>query len=338
MIHEAIEKIVSKKDLSYDEAYSVMNEIMNGETSQVQNAAYLAALSTKSTKAETIAEISGSAAAMRDHALQVNHNMDVLEIVGTGGDHAGSINISSTAAPIIAAAGVKVAKHGNRAASSKSGAADCLEALGVNINQPPEKCIEELEKIGICFMFAQKYHSSMKYVGSIRRELGFRTVFNILGPITNPARPAMQLLGVYDPLLVVPLAQVLTSLGTKRGMVVHGLDGFDEISGSGLTRVCDFKDGSYVNYEICPEDFGLRRAWKSDMLGGNPAQNAEITLDILRGAKGPKRDVVLMNAGVGLYIADKAGSLSEGVKLAAAIIDSGAALEKLEDFKRASTI
>ena len=188
MIHEAIEKIVSKQDLSYDEAYSVMNEIMNGETSQVQNAAYLAALSTKSTKAETIAEISGSAAAMRDHALQVNHNMDVLEIVGTGGDHAGSINISTTAAPIIAASGVKVAKHGNRAASSKSGAADCLEALGVNIDQPPEKCIEELEKIGICFMFAQKYHSSMKYVGAIRKELGIRTVFNILGPLTNPAR------------------------------------------------------------------------------------------------------------------------------------------------------
>ena len=338
MIKEAIIKIVSKQDLTFDEAYTVMNEIMNGETTATQNAAFLAALSTKSTRAETIAEISGCAAAMREHATPVRTGMDTFEIVGTGGDSSHSFNISTTSMFVLAAGGVKVSKHGNRAASSDCGTADCLEALGVNIHQNPEACRRLLEEVGMCFMFAQQYHSSMKYVGSIRRELGFRTVFNILGPITNPARPAMQLLGVYDPLLVVPLAQVLTSLGTKRGMVVHGLDGFDEISGSGLTRVCDFKDGSYVNYEICPEDFGLKRAWKSDLVGGNPAQNAEITLDILRGAKGPKRDVVLLNAGAGLYIADKASSLSEGVKLAAAIIDSGAALEKLEDFKRASTI
>ena len=237
MIKEAIEKVVSKQDLTYDEAYTVMNEIMNGETSQVQNAAYLAALSTKSAKAETIDEISGSAAAMRDHALQVEHDMDVLEIVGTGGDHAGSINISTTAAFLIAAAGIKVAKHGNRAASSKSGAADCLEALGINISLSPEKCVELLKEINICFLFAQKYHASMKYVGAVRKELGIRTVFNILGPLTNPAHPTTMLLGVYDEYLLDPLAQVLMSLGVKRGMVIYGQDCLDEISLSAPTSI-----------------------------------------------------------------------------------------------------
>ena len=243
MIKEAIEKVVSKKDLTYDEAYTVMNEIMNGETSQVQNAAYLAALSTKSTKAETIAEISGSAAAMRDHALRVEHDMDVMEIVGTGGDHAHSINISTTAAFIISAAGVKVAKHGNRAASSKSGAADCLEALGINLEQPPEKAAQELREIGLCFLFAQKYHTSMKYVGAVRKELGIRTVFNILGPLTNPAHPKRMLLGVYDEYLLEPLAKVLLSLGVERGLVVYGQDCLDEISLSAPTSICEFKEG-----------------------------------------------------------------------------------------------
>ena len=224
MIKECIEKIVSKDDLTYEESYAVMNEIMNGETSQVQNAAYLAALSTKSTKAETIAEISGSAAAMRDHALKVDHDMEVLDIVGTGGDHAHSINISTTAAFIIAAAGVKVAKHGNRAASSKCGAADCLEALGINLDQPPAKVVQELKEIGICFMFAQKYHASMKYVGAIRKELGIRTVFNILGPLTNPAHPKRMVLGVYDEYLLEPLAKVMLSLGVESGMVIYGQD------------------------------------------------------------------------------------------------------------------
>lgn len=332
MIHEAIEKIVSKKDLTYDEAYSVMNEIMSGETSQVQNAAYLAALSTKSTKAETIAEISGSAAAMRDHALKVDHGMDVLEIVGTGGDHAGSINISTTAAMIAAAAGVKVAKHGNRAASSKSGAADCLEALGVNIDQPPEKCVEELKEIGICFMFAQKYHASMKYVGAIRKELGIRTVFNILGPLTNPAHPSAMLLGVYDEYLLEPLTKVLISLGMKRGMVVYGQDCLDEISISAPTRVCEFRDGWYKSYEIGPEEFGFARAKKSDVAGGTPEENAAITRDILAGKKSPKYDVVMMNAGAAIYIGGKAGSISEGVALTKELVASGAARKKLDAF------
>ncbi len=338
MIKEAIIKIVSKKDLTYDEAYTVMNEIMNGETTATQNAAFLAALSTKSTRAETIAEISGCAAAMREHATPVKTGMETLEIVGTGGDGSHSFNISTTSMLVLAAGDVKVSKHGNRAASSDCGTADCLEALGVNIRQDPDKCRQLLEEVGLCFMFAQQYHSSMKYVGSIRRELGFRTVFNILGPITNPARPAMQLLGVYDPLLVAPLAQVLTDLGTKRGMVVHGQDVLDEISISAPTSVCEFRDGWYRSYEICPEDFGLQRADRSAILGGTAAENAEITLDILRGARGPRRDIVLLNAGAGLYIAGKAASLGEGVKLAGDILDSGAALRKLEDFRRVSAI
>ena len=264
MIKEAIVKIVNKEDLTYDEAYSVMNEIMSGETSPTQNAAFLAALSTKSAKAETTAEIAGCAAAMRDHATKVDTGMDILEIVGTGGDNAQSFNISTTSALVAAAGGVKVAKHGNRAASSKCGTADCLEALGVNINQSPERCKQLLSEVGMCFFFAQKYHSSMKYVGAIRRELGFRTVFNILGPLTNPASPSMQLLGVYDEYLVEPLAQVLIELGIKRGMVVYGTDKLDEISLSSPTKICEIKDGWFKSYMIKPEDFGFEQFHKHD--------------------------------------------------------------------------
>ena len=336
MIKEAIVKIVSKEDLAYDEAYQVMNEIMGGETTPTQNAAFLAALSTKSAKAETIDEISGCAAAMREHAIPVETGLDTFEIVGTGGDGAHSFNISTTSLFVLAAGGVKVAKHGNRAASSSSGTADCLEALGINIQQDPETCKRLLEEVGACFMFAQKYHSSMKYVGSIRRELGVRTVFNILGPITNPARPAYQLLGVYDEYLVEPMAKVLSSLGVKRGLVVYGQDKLDEISVSAPTTVCEFDGGEYRTYTITPEDFGLTRAQKSDIVGGTPAENAQITLDILGGVKGPKRDIVLLNAGAGLYIAEKADSLAAGVKLAAELIDSGAALKKVDELRRAS--
>ena len=337
MIKESIVKIVDKQDLTYDEAYSVMNEIMSGETSPTQNAAFLAALSTKSTKSETIDEIAGCAAAMRDHALKVPHDMDVLEIVGTGGDNAHSFNISTTSALVIAASGVKVAKHGNRAASSLCGTADCLEALGVNLDLSPEKCVELLKKIGICFFFAQKYHSSMKYVGPIRKELGIRTVFNILGPLTNPASPNMQLLGVYDASLVEPLARVLTSLGVKSGMVVYGTDKLDEISASAPTLVCEFRDGNYKTYTITPEQFGFTSCKKEDLVGGTPAENAAITLGILKGEdKGPKRNAVLLNAGAALYIAGKADSLENGIKLAGELIDNGAALAKLEEFIKES--
>ncbi len=332
MIKEAIEKVVNKMDLTYDEAYTVMNEIMSGESTPTQNAAFLASLSTKSAKAETTDEIAGCAAAMRDHATKVDTGMDIFEIVGTGGDNAHSFNISTTSALVAAAGGMKVAKHGNRAASSKCGTADCLEALGVNIQQDPDKCIELLNEVGMCFFFAQKYHTSMKYVGAIRKELGFRTVFNILGPLTNPGSPKMQLLGVYDEYLVQPLAQVLINLGVEKGMVVYGQDKLDEISLSSPTTVCEFKDGWYKTYVITPEDFGLERCQKSDLVGGTPEENAQITLNILKGEKGHKRNAVLMNAGAALYIGGKADSMADGIKLAGEIIDSGKALETLNKF------
>ena len=330
MIKEAIVKLVNKADLTYDEAYTVMNEIMNGETSQTQNAAFLAAMSTKSARAETTDEIAGCAAAMREHALKVNTGMDILEIVGTGGDNAHSFNISTTSAIIAAAGGVKVAKHGNRAASSKSGTADCLEALGVNIDQSPEKCVELLKKVGMCFFFAQKYHTSMKYVGPIRKELGFRTVFNILGPLTNPASPSMQILGVYDDYLVEPLAQVLVNLGVKRGMVVYGMDKLDEISLSSPTKICEIREGWFKSYVIKPEDFGFETCSKDELKGGSPKENAKITREILKGKTGHKRNTVLLNAGAALYIGGKAENMKDGVKLAGEIIDSGKALETLE--------
>ena len=330
MIKEAIVKIVNKEDLTYDEAYTVMNEIMSGQTTQTQNAAFLAALSTKSARAETTDEIAGCAAAMRAHAVKFDNDLDLFEIVGTGGDNANSFNISTTAALVAAAGGVKVAKHGNRAASSQCGTADCLEALGVNIEQSPEKCRELLNEVGMCFFFAQKYHTSMKYVGAIRKELGFRTVFNILGPLTNPGKPSMQLLGVYDDYLVEPLAQVLINLGVKRGMVVYGQDKLDEISMSAPTKVCEIRDGWFKSFVISPEDFGFERCTKEDLKGGTPKENAQITLSVLNGEKGHKRNAVLMNAGAALYIGGKAESMKDGITLAAKLIDTGKALETLE--------
>ncbi len=331
MIKEAIIKIVNKEDLSYEEARETMLEIMRGETSATQNAAFLAALSTKSTKAETIDEISGCATAMRSLATPVEHpGMEVLEIVGTGGDGAHSFNVSTTAAMVVAAGGVKVAKHGNRAASSLSGTADCLEALGVNIAQDPALCRKMLEEAGFCFMFAQKYHAAMKYVGPIRKELGFRTVFNILGPLTNPAKPEMFLLGVYDEYLVEPVAKVLSALGVKRGLVVYGQDRLDEISASAPTTICEIRDGFYRTSVIQPEDFGLTRGTKDEIVGGTAADNAEITRGILNGTiTGTKRNIVLLNAGAALYVARAADSLADGIRLAAELIDSRKALDTL---------
>ncbi len=338
MIKEAIIKIVNKEDLTYEEAKQTMLEIMNGQTTPTQNAAFLAALSTKSTRAETIDEISGCAEAMRSLATPVPHpGMEVLEIVGTGGDNAHSFNISTTAAMVIASAGVKVAKHGNRAASSLSGTADCLEALGVNIRQDPAKALEMLEKTGFCFLFAQLYHAAMKYVGPIRKELGFRTVFNILGPLTNPAKPEMFLLGVYDEYLVEPVAKVLTSLGVKRGFVVFGQDRLDEISASAPTSVCEIRDGFYRTSVIKPEDFGLARGTKDEIVGGTPQENAQITREILSGKQqGTKRNIVLMNAGAALCIAGKADSMADGIALAADLIDSGRAEKTLNEVIRVS--
>ena len=330
MIKEAIIKLSKKQDLTYAEAETVMDEIMSGQATPVQMSAYLTALSLKG---ETIDEITASAAGMRAHCIKLLHNLDVLEIVGTGGDGSNSFNISTTSSLVIAAGGVPVAKHGNRAASSKSGAADVLEVLGVKITLTPERSAEILKKINICFLFAQNYHIAMKYVAPIRKELGIRTVFNILGPLSNPAGANMELMGVYDQLLVEPLAQVMANLGVDRGMVVYGQDSLDEISMCAPTSVCEIRDGKFTSYEITPEQFGYERCEKGALTGGTPAENAEITKAILKGEeKGPKRQAVCLNAGAALYIAGKAASIEEGVKLAESLIDSGAALKKLEEF------
>ena len=329
MIKEAIHKVFKKENLTYEEAEAVMNEIMEGEASAVQMSSYLTALSMKG---ETVEEITASAAGMRAHCVRLLHDMDVLEIVGTGGDGANSFNISTTSSLVISAAGIPVAKHGNRAASSKCGAADVLEALGVNITIAPEKSRELLEKIGICFLFAQNYHFAMKYVAPVRKELGIRTIFNILGPLANPAGAKMELMGVYDENLVEPLAHVLANLGVKRALVVYGTDGLDEISLSAPTKVCEVKDGTFTSYEITPEQFGLTRCSKDDLVGGTPAENAQITRDILAGKPGPKRDAVLMNAGAAIYMAGKADSIQAGIDMAKEMIDSGKAAAQLEKF------
>ena len=334
MIREAIIKLSKKEDLTYQEAYECMNEIMDDQASDIQKAAYLTALSLKG---ETINEITASAKGMREHCVKLLNNQDVLEIVGTGGDGSNSFNISTTSSIVIASGGVKVAKHGNRAASSKSGAADVLEALGVNITIPPEKSAELLKKINICFLFAQNYHIAMKYVAPIRKELGIRTVFNILGPLSNPAGANMELMGVFDQALVEPLAQVMAKLGVIRGMVVFGQDKLDEISMSAPTSVCEIRDGWFQSYEITPEQFGYTRCSKEDLVGGTPAENAEITRAILKGEeRGSKRQAVCLNAGAALYIAGKAESMETGVRMAEELIDSGAVLKKLEEFIQAS--
>jgi anthranilate phosphoribosyltransferase len=334
MIKEAILKLTQKQDLTYAEAEQVMNEIMEGAASNVQMSAYLTALAMKG---ETIDEITASAAGMRAHGTKLSHDMEVLEIVGTGGDGANSFNISTTSSMVIAAAGVPVAKHGNRAASSKSGAADVLEALGVNITISPEKSTQLLSDIQICFLFAQTYHAAMKYVAPVRKELGIRTVFNILGPLSNPAGATMELMGVYDEALVEPLARVLQNLGVTRGLVVFGQDKLDEISMSAPTSVCEVKDGKFTSYTLTPEQFGYTRCDKADLVGGTPQENAAITLAILQGQdKGPKRQAVCLNAGAALYMAGKAETIEAGVRLAETIIDSGKAYEKLQQFIEAS--
>lgn len=334
MIKEAIIKLAKKEDLTYAEAEQVMNEIMEGKATDVQKSAYLTALSMKG---ETIDEITASASGMRAHCIKLLHDMDVLEIVGTGGDGSNSFNISTTSSMVIAAAGIPVAKHGNRAASSKSGAADVLEALGIKIDVPPEKSTELLKKIQICFLFAQNYHIAMKYVGPIRKELGIRTVFNILGPLSNPAGANMELMGVYDQSLVEPLAQVMANLGVVRGMVVYGQDKLDEISMCAATSVCEIKDGKFISYEIAPEQFGYERCEKGALTGGTPEENAKITMEILSGAdKGPKRQAVCLNSGAAIYIAGKADTIEAGIRKAEQIIDEGLALKKLEQFREES--
>ena len=329
MIKEAIIKLSQKEDLTYQEAETVMDEIMSGQATPVQMSSYLTALSIKG---ETIDEITASAAGMRAHCIKLLHDLDVLEIVGTGGDGANSFNISTTSSLVIAAGGISVAKHGNRAASSKSGAADVLEALGVNITIPPEKSAELLKKINICFLFAQNYHIAMKYVAPIRKELGIRTVFNILGPLSNPAGANMELMGVFDQTLVEPLAQVMAKLGVTKGMVVFGQDVMDEITLSAKTTVCEIRNGKTNKYEINPEDYGFKICSKDDLVGGDAKANAEITREILNGKKGPKTDAVLLNAGACIYMTRDDVTYEEAINIARQTIESGKAKEKLEQF------
>ena len=329
MIRQAIFKVSKKEDLTYDEAYRTMDEIMSGAASEVQMSSYLTAMAMKG---ETIDEITASAEAMRNHCIRLLNDVDALEIVGTGGDGSNTFNISTTSSIVISAAGVPVAKHGNRSASSKCGAADVLEELGVNIQIEPDKSLQCLKENNICFLFAQNYHIAMRYVASVRRELGIRTIFNILGPLTNPAGATMQVLGVYDKELVEPLAKVLNNLGVKSALSVYGIDGMDEISVSDKTCVCEIKDGEIKSYEIDPSDFGFEKCSIEDLVGGDPKENARITLDILKGQKGPKRNAVVLNSAAGLYAAGAAESIGDGVKIAEDMIDSGKALQQLENF------
>jgi anthranilate phosphoribosyltransferase len=329
MIKEALVKAANRENLSYAAAEAVMDEIMGGQASDIQMAAFLTAMAVKG---ETIEEITASAAGMRKHCIRILHDMDVLEIVGTGGDRSNSFNISTTSALVISAAGIPVAKHGNRAASSKSGAADVLESLGVDIAVPPERSLKLLKTMGLCFLFAQNYHISMKYVAPVRKELGIRTIFNILGPLVNPAGANMELLGVYDAELIEPMAQVLSNLGVKSALVVYGQDGLDEISMSAPTSVCEVREGRFKSYMIEPEEFGFTRCRKEDLMGGSPAENAQITRDILSGKPGPRRDAVLLNSAAAIYIARPSLSVSEALVLARETIDSGKALDQLERF------
>jgi anthranilate phosphoribosyltransferase len=329
MIKEAIQKLVVNENLTFDEAKTCLEEIMSGETSQILISSYLTALRMKG---ETIDEISGSAAGMRAKATVLEHDMDLLEIVGTGGDEANSFNISTTSSFVISGAGYPVAKHGNRGVSSKSGAADVLEALGVKITIEPEQSAEILKEIGMCFLFAQKYHTAMKYVGPVRKELGIRTVFNILGPLTNPASANLNVIGVYSEDLVEPIAQVLIKLGVKRGMVVYGQDKLDEISLSAKTTVCEFKDGVTKTYVLNPEDYGFTMCKKDDLVGGDPVENAQITRDILNGVKGPKADAVILNAAAGIYVADGTITYEKAIEIAKDTIESGKAKAQLDKF------
>ena len=333
MIKEAILKLSKKEDIGYEMAKGVMDEIMSGNASDIQMSAFLTAMSMKG---ETIEEITGCAEGMRNHCIKLLNNQDVLEIVGTGGDGSNSINISTISSIIASAAGVRVAKHGNRAASSKCGTADVLESLGVNIRVEPERSSEILNQINLCFLFAQNYHLSMKYVAPIRKELGIRTIFNVLGPLTNPAGANMQLLGVYDEALVEPLAKVLYNLGVNNAMVVYGQDGLDEISMSAETTVCEVRNGEFSSYIIKPEDYGFVRCKKEDLEGGTPQENAQYALDILNGKEGAKTDAVLINAGAAIHIAKPELTIHEGIEIAREMLAGKKALKQLNDFIKLS--
>lgn len=324
-----IQKVYEGKDLSDAEAFDAMNIIMSDRATNAQSAAFLTALAIKG---ETADEVTAFVKVMREKAAKIKGFEDSLDIVGTGGDLSNSFNISTTSSFVIAASGMTVAKHGNRSASSKSGAADCLEALGVKIQSTPESASKTLEELGMTFLFAPSYHSAMRFVGPVRKQIGVRTVFNILGPLINPASPKYMIMGVFSKDIMETVAKVLINVGVERGMVVYGNDKIDEISISDSTSVVEINNGETIKYEIRPEQFGLKRADKSEVVGGEPADNAKITLSVLSGEdKGARRDIVLLNAGCALYVTGKAKSITDGVKLAGELIDSGKALAKLNE-------
>ncbi|NLO09018.1 MAG: anthranilate phosphoribosyltransferase [Clostridiales bacterium] len=335
MIQEAIKKLISEENLSLDMSKSVMDEIMNGKASKAQMAGFLTSMRMKG---ETIDEITGCAMVMRNQGEKLLYDRDLMDIVGTGGDEAFTFNISTISAIVVSAAGVPVAKHGNRSVSSKCGSADLLEALGVKIDLPIERSKEILKELGICFMYAPIYHSSMKYAAPVRRELGVRTIFNILGPLANPAGANLQLLGVYDEGLVEPLARVLSNLGVKRAMVVHGHDGLDEVSLSTSTTVCEVNKGSINSFFIDPRRLGFELCRPEDLIGGGPEENADIALNILKGEKGPKRNVILLNSALCLYMKYDNITLRECVRVAAETIDSKRALNQLNRFIELSNL
>ena len=329
MIKEAIYDVINGKNLDFSTAKQAMQEIMEGKATNAQIGGFLTALRLKG---ETIDEITAFAQAMREKCSTVKHSQDVFEIVGTGGDEANTFNISTTAGFVIASADVQVAKHGNRSVSSKCGAADCLEALGTNLNLNANQNTQMLNKTGMCFMFAPLYHASMKYAAPVRRELGVRTVFNILGPLGNPAGATMQLMGVYSEELVEPLAQVLANLGIKRGAVVFGYDGLDEITACNKTLVCEINNGKLEVYTLDPKDYGIDYAKSEELVGGDKFINAQITRNILLGEKGAKRNAVLLNAGMSLHLSKPDLSIADGIKLAQNLIDSGKAYKQMEQF------
>lgn len=331
MIKESIAKITAGDNLSRSEMEAVFDEIMTGKASEVLIAAFMTAMRIKG---ETIEEITGAAEVMRRYATRIRtKHKELLDTCGTGGDGAHTFNISTISAFVASGAGAAVAKHGNRSVSSKCGSADLLKEFGVNIEAAPdivEKCLDE---IGIAFLFAPLLHGAMKYATPVRRELGIRTIFNILGPLSNPAGATSQIMGVYDAKLVEPLAYVLKNLGSRHALVVHSRDGLDEISTAAETIITELKNGKIKTYEITPADFGFGKARKDDILGGDAKYNLEIALAVLKGRPGPQRDAVLINAGAAIYAADKAGTIKEGIKLAEKSIDSGMALEKLNKLK-----
>ena len=331
MIQEALYKVTHNQDLSYDLAKVTMNQIMSGEIEAVPMAGFLCALAAKGA---TVEEVTAFATVMREKAGAVPHEGTVLEIVGTGGDEANTFNISTTASFIIAAAGVPVAKHCNRSVSSKCGAADLIEALGGKLELDGAQNEVVLNKTNMCFMFAPVYHQAMKYAGPVRKALGVRTVFNILGPLANPAGATVELMGVYDKSLVEPLAQVLSNLGVKRGAVVHGFDGLDEITATGKSYICEINNGTFKSYEFDPKDYGFDYATQDELVGGDAAVNADITRRILGGEQDGKRTAVLLNAGMAIYLGKDDITLEEGLRIAKDMIDSGKALATLEEFVR----